>query len=547
MKELFENWNKFVLNESSLSRLHKHISEHDTAIITAFRNDPADASDCSGEASVPSDEQDALQINKERNRELKAALLRKGYGVTRVDGSYIEDFGDVDKQKEVSEESFFVVNLKDAADFNSTVAELGKMFCQDSVLIIPQGGSDAYLLGTNNSWPGLGVKEPVGGFTGGKEAEFMSRVRKRPFIFKEVNEQEKYSDLGKNAKWAVAKIAERVWNRQVVENKITATIKAKEEGMPCPAPTQDLELNTKNRDAAIQAEHIQYGPLNVDEPGDYWKDIAEYWNTTEEAAQKSLCGNCVAFDISPRMDECMPGEVSDKDGRLGYCWMHHFKCHSARSCRTWAKGGPITEDKVSYDWQERSQSSMEEEKKKKDDRCTRIAKRKYDVWPSAYASGAVVRCRKGKIWKGVKEDIEKIVREEVEAFLAESGKCQKGYKTHPTQKTKEMYGKTYRNCIKAEENELTEEELEEKKKAKTDYSKEKESGLHGWFSRQGGKSKSKGWVDCNTCRTDKKTGRKTCKSCGRKEGEKRAKYPSCRPTPSACGTKGKGKKWGKKK
>jgi len=547
MKDLLENWNKFVLNESSLSRLHKHISEHDTAIITAFRNNPADASDCSGEASAPSDEQDALKINKERNRELKATLLRKGYGVTRVDGSYIEDFGDVDKQKEVSEESFFVVNLKDAADFNSTIAELGKMFCQDSVLLIPQGGSDAYLLGTNNSWPGLGVKEPVGGFTGGKEAEFMSRVRKRPFIFKEVNEQEKYADLGKNAKWAVAKIAERVWNRQIVENKITATIKAKEKGIPCPAPTQDLELNTKNRDAAIHAEHIQYGPLNVDEPGDYWKDIAEYWNTTEEAAQKSLCGNCVAFDISPRMDECMPGEVSDKDGRLGYCWMHHFKCHSARSCRTWAKGGPITEDKVSYDWQERSQSSMEEEKKKKDDRCTRIAKRKYDVWPSAYASGAVVRCRKGKIWKGVKEDIEKIVREEVEAFLAESGKCQKGYKTHPTQKTKEMYGKTYRNCIKAEERELTEEELEEKKKAKTDYSKEKKSGLHGWFSRQGGKGKSKGWVDCNTCRTDKKTGKKTCKSCGRKEGEKRAKYPSCRPTPSACGTKGKGKKWGKRK
>lgn len=40
---------------------------------------------------------------------------------------------------------------------------------------------------------------------------------------------------------------------------------------------------------------------------------------------------------------------------------------------------------------------------KKGDRCTRIAKRKYDVWPSAYASGAVVKCRQGKIWKGLKE------------------------------------------------------------------------------------------------------------------------------------------------
>ena len=46
--------------------------------------------------------------------------------------------------------------------------------------------------------------------------------------------------------------------------------------------------------------------------------------------------------------------------------------------------------------------TVSEKKKKKDDRCTRIAKRKYDTWPSAYASGAVVRCRKGKIWKGVK-------------------------------------------------------------------------------------------------------------------------------------------------
>ena len=38
----------------------------------------------------------------------------------------------------------------------------------------------------------------------------------------------------------------------------------------------------------------------------------------------------------------------------------------------------------------------------KDDRCTRIAKRKYDTWPSAYASGAVVRCRRGEIWTGQK-------------------------------------------------------------------------------------------------------------------------------------------------
>ena len=65
--------------------------------------------------------------------------------------------------------------------------------------------------------------------------------------------------------------------------------------------------------------------------------------------------------------------------------------------------------------------------------------------------------------------------------------------------------------------------------------------LHKWFQRSGPKGKEGGWVDCNTCKDGK------CKACGRKKGEKRAKYPSCRPTPAQCKTKGKGKKWGKTK
>lgn len=88
------------------------------------------------------------------------------------------------------------------------------------------------------------------------------------------------------------------------------------------------------------------------------------------------------------------------------------------------------------------------------------------------------------------------------------------------------------------------EELTVYEAKKTDFSKEKSQGLHGWFSRKGGEGSS-GWVDCNTCRKNPKTGRKKCKPCGRQEGEDR-KYPACRPTPSACGTRGKGKKWGKK-
>jgi hypothetical protein len=125
--------------------------------------------------------------------------------------------------------------------------------------------------------------------------------------------------------------------------------------MACPRATQDLELNTRNRNKSIEAEHIQYGPLNLNDE-EYWERYAKKWKTEPEVAKKSNCGNCVAFDISPRMDECMPGEVSDEEGRLGYCWMHHFKCHSARTCYTWAAGGPITDDAVSYDWQGKNQN-----------------------------------------------------------------------------------------------------------------------------------------------------------------------------------------------
>ena len=113
-----------------------------------------------------------------------------------------------------------------------------------------------------------------------------------------------------------------------------------------------------------------------------------------------------------------------------------------------------------------------------EDRCKRIADRKYDK-PSAYKSGAIVRCRKGNIWKDLKEDILEIIQED--------------------------------------------------------------ESLYKWFKRKGTPGKEGGWVDCNTCRDGK------CKACGRKKGEKRSKYPSCRPTPAQCKTKGKGKKWGKTK
>ncbi len=116
--------------------------------------------------------------NYERNRQLKAVLLNKGYGVTDVDGTYVEDFG-TDAAKEVKEDSFFVVNLKNDPNFKDTITGLGEHFCQDSVLFVPRGGEQSYLIGTNDAdFPGYGNEEETGEFLGGKEGEFMTRVGK---------------------------------------------------------------------------------------------------------------------------------------------------------------------------------------------------------------------------------------------------------------------------------------------------------------------------------------------------------------------------------
>ena len=65
----------------------------------------------------------------------------------------------------------------------------------------------------------------------------------------------------------------------------------------------------------------------------------------------------------------------------------------------------IKEELESVIDEKKGSKRQRKKKAKKLDRCARIAKRKYDVWPSAYASGAAVKCRKGKIWKGLKEEL----------------------------------------------------------------------------------------------------------------------------------------------
>jgi hypothetical protein len=56
----------------------------------------------------------------------------------------------------------------------------------------------------------------------------------------------------------------------------------------------------------------------------------------------------------------------------------------------------------------------------------------------------------------------KIVKSLDEKKRNKGGKCQKGYKTHPTRKTKKMFGRSYRNCVKAEGQEKFPEKVHKK-------------------------------------------------------------------------------------
>ena len=90
------------------------------------------------------------------------------------------------------------------------------------------------------------------------------------------------------------------------------------------------------------------------------------------------------------------------------------------------------------------------------------ASRKQD--PEEEHCGHVERSKR----QGLKNVMDEIIDEEIDAVLDE--RCQKGYKTHPTRKTKKMYGKTYRNCVKAE----AQEEFPDKVHAKARYIQDEE-------------------------------------------------------------------------
>lgn len=238
----------------------------------------------------------------------------------------------------------------------------------------------------------------------------------------------------------------------------------------------------------------------------------------------------------------------------------------------------MLEENLEDNLEEKKKRKKKKKKKAKRDACYYKVKRRYKVWPSAYASGALSKCRKvgAKNWgnkskkneslteekemtvsavkaifkkeggalgmKALKKAFPKATDEEIQKMLdsmKDVGEHEHGDYIRGDGDEIKITSEQLRKIIEEETEAVLDEKKKKRKKAGSESSKE--SSLRDWFGRKGAKGSKGGWVDCNA--PDGKGG---YKACGRSSGEKRKKYPACRPTPGACKERGKGKSWGKK-
>ena len=115
----------------------------------------------------------------------------------------------------------------------------------------------------------------------------------------------------------------------------------------CPKATQDINLNMRHRQDAIN--QAKYGPANpqLDESGgnkEFWDSYANKFRDSVENVMTMRCGNCTFFNRTPPMLRCIKKglgpqgdpETAIEGGELGYCPAWDFKCASMRTCFSWA-------------------------------------------------------------------------------------------------------------------------------------------------------------------------------------------------------------------
>jgi len=166
------------LQESSLSRVWQYVNDgYDVGFISAFKLGKT------------------WRENMAAHKKLRADLLKKGYGVTKLVGTYTYGDNDENTAKELS---YMVVDLKGTGNLMDDLKKMIRKYDQESFLFAKNG--KGFLVYQN------GKVDPIGSLNPGRVNKYYSsRVGGRPFVFESVSEVEEFRSLPPYGKIAVDK------------------------------------------------------------------------------------------------------------------------------------------------------------------------------------------------------------------------------------------------------------------------------------------------------------------------------------------------------
>jgi hypothetical protein len=96
----------------------------------------------------------------------------------------------------------------------------------------------------------------------------------------------------------------------------------------------------KEMTAALEKAH-HFGPKDLKNPGNFWKELVNFWGLTEEDAANRYCANCCYFDNTTDALDAIKPVVPESDG---YCHKYEFACMSGKVCDSWEEGAEYYED-----------------------------------------------------------------------------------------------------------------------------------------------------------------------------------------------------------
>jgi len=312
----------------------------------------------------------------------------------------------------------------------------------------------------------------------------------------------------------------------------------------CGSSKMKRNLNKKEEDAAFRRKNAKDPnpdrkgkAINVkteetiNERGDYWHPDPDKDRKLGGPGANQRAREDRAAASKPKSD---PKKLRPGESYMDYAKRHGHKSTPKKKKSILGRLGLKKEE-------------LQIEGKGEKDACYKKVKSRYSVWPSAYASGALVKCRKvgaanwgnkskkeefegmktfaefqAECWKthkkvGMKMKGGKLVndcRPKNEEVTNEAKKCWKGYEKKGSQK---LFGKTYNRCVKKEE--VTNEGAAWTKKA----GKNSEGGLN----EKGRKSYERENPGSDLKAPSKKVGNPRRKSfCARMKGMRKRQKPS---------------------